>query len=63
MTEYRIETAPLLSDVCPRPRCGMRMRMTLCEHVIIRTCPCGYESKEVSGETKFAYHEARNLIR
>lgn len=33
------------------------------EHVLLRRCICGYESKEVSGETKYAYSQARGSIR
>lgn len=45
-----------LSDICPR--CKQTMTVAIQEHVILRRCHCGYEARDMSGETKLNWHQA-----
>lgn len=52
-------TAISLADICPRARCGMHLTTAIQEHVVIRQCRCGYEAKEVSGESKLQFSKVK----
>ena len=50
------QTLPSRENTCLR--CGQEMTLSLNEHVELRRCGCGYETRTITGESRLNYAAA-----